>query len=138
MLLRLVGAERLGLHVAVIEDDPEVAASMCSLLQQWGCRVTLGDRADEVLAALGPAPADGPHAVLVDLRLPGALDGVQELQRLRERLGRTVPALLLTGDVTVSTLALLARTGLPWLPKPAPVHRLAAWLAAVGGDPEGD
>ena len=131
-------AERLGLHVVVIEDDPEVAASMRSLLQQWGCRVTLGDSADAVLGALGPAPADGPHAVLVDLRLPGPLDGVQELQRLRERLGRTVPALLLTGDVAAPTLALLAQAGLPWLPKPAPVHRLAAWLAGVGGDPVGD
>ncbi len=120
----------LGLHLAVIEDDPEVQASMRGLLQAWGCRVSLGQDADEVLQAWnqqGPPP----DAVLADLRLPGPRHGAQEVSRLREALRSPLPALVLTGDVAPDTLALLAAQQLPWLAKPAPVERLLHWLLGV-------
>ena len=124
----------LDLHVAVIEDDPEVQASVRLLLSAWGCRVSLGESAEEVIAAWGQAGAP-PQAVLADLRLPGPLNGAEEVARLRQCLQRPLPALVLTGDVAPATVALLASQGLPWLPKPAPVVQLLAWLAAV--DPAG-
>ena len=135
------GASRgvsLGLHLAVIEDDPEVQASMLGLLRAWGCRVSLGQDADEVMQVWnrqGPPP----DAVLADLRLPGPRDGTQEVNRLREALGATLPALVITGDVAPDTLALLVAQQLPWLAKPAPLERLLDWLLGVvprqdGGD----
>ncbi len=121
----------LHLHVAVIEDDPEVLEAMQSLLSQWGCRVTLGENSDDVLAALRDEGESVIDAVLADLRLPGPHNGAEEVARLRQQLQRTIPALILTGDVAAHTVQLLAQQQLPWLAKPVPVDRLAAWLADV-------
>jgi signal transduction histidine kinase/ActR/RegA family two-component response regulator len=121
----------LQLHVAVIEDDPDVLEAMQSLLSQWGCRVTLGESADDILAALRDEGADGLDAALADLRLPGPHNGAEEVVRLRQHLQRTIPALILTGDVAASTVQLLAQQQLPWLAKPVSVDRLVAWLADV-------
>ncbi|MDH5539104.1 MAG: hybrid sensor histidine kinase/response regulator [Rhizobacter sp.] len=119
----------LGLHVAVIEDDPDVQAAIGSLLLQWGCRTTTADSADALLAGLAHMPASPPDAVLADFRLPGPRNGAEEVERLRAALGPSIPALILTGDLAADTLRLLERHHLPWLPKPAPVHRLGDWLA---------
>jgi signal transduction histidine kinase len=120
------------LHVVVIEDDPDGRTAMRDLLGQWGCRVTSGESADEVLAALARCPEPrAPDVLLADYRLPGPHTGAQEVARLREALARPLPALVLTGDLSKQTLAQLALKNLPWLPKPAPVLRLAAWLTSV-------
>jgi signal transduction histidine kinase len=128
---------RFDLHVAVIEDDPEVQRALRAWLEASGCRVSLGLDADEVMAA---ARATGRiDAVLADLRLPGARDGAAEVARLREQVGRVVPALILTGDLAEDSMRdppseaapRLDTLGLPWLRKPVEVARLAAWLAGI-------
>ena len=120
-----------GLHVAVIEDDPEVRAAMCNLLSQWGCRVSAGDSAAAVLGAIAKGALPAPQAVLADFRLPGPRSGAQETEQLRASFGGLVPALILTGDLTQDTLAQLARLQQPWLPKPVQVQQLATWLLDV-------
>lgn len=125
-----------GLHVAVIEDDPDVRSAMTILLEQWGCCVSVGKSADEVLRALAEADAGGQPlvplgAVIADFSLPGGRHGAQEVERLRIALHGELPALIVTGHLTRDTLAELTDRQLPWLPKPVPLHRLVAWLIDV-------
>ena len=119
---------RLGLTLAVVEDDADVRAALCSLLQQWGCRVAEGASADEVLAALDGA---APDAVLADLRLPTGRLGLAEVARLRAAVGAPLPALVITGDTAPEHLRALKSSGLPWLAKPVPIAQLHDWLSSV-------
>jgi CheY-like chemotaxis protein len=115
-----------GLAVALIEDDAEVRDAMRRLMQGWGCRVFDGADADEVLdRAQGTALG----AVVADLRLADARDGLQEVARLRAALGGALPALIVSGDSAPERVRLMQDSGLPWLAKPVPAARLRSWLA---------
>ncbi len=84
--------------VLVIEDDSLVLTATKLLLEQYGCAVVPARTATEALETV-----DGglrPSAILADFRLPGGVDGLQAIAMLRASLGREVPAVLVTGDVT--------------------------------------
>src|ERR1041384_4422822 len=71
------------LRVLVVEDCRDTATSMATLLGLWGHDAQVaGDGA----TALGVAAEYGPHAVLLDLGLPG-MDGYQVARRLRGECG---------------------------------------------------
>ena len=116
--------------VAMIEDDPEVRDSMRALLQSWDCRVFEGGDAAELLARLQAEHAV-PRAMIADLRLRGERDGIAEIAALREHMGSTVPALLVSGDSAPERVRLMQDSGLPWLSKPVPAARLRSWLLSV-------
>src|SRR5262249_43743863 len=71
----------LPLRVLVVEDNVDAAETMTRLLQLEGHEVRL---ANDGPAALTAATAFLPHAVVLDLRLPG-MDGYEGPRRLRDR-----------------------------------------------------
>jgi DNA-binding response OmpR family regulator len=74
-----------------------VRTSTAQLLSSWGCRV---HPAASFESAVGIA-ADRRSAldlVIADYRLPGARNGAEAIGQLREILGWTVPAILVTGE----------------------------------------
>jgi signal transduction histidine kinase len=119
-----------GLAVGVIEDDPEVRDSMQRLLGGWKCQVCAGADADEVWreAARLHARLD---AVIADLRLRDGRDGLSEIAALRRACGRELPALVVSGDAAPDRVALMQRSGVPWLAKPVPASQLRSWLASI-------
>ena len=81
-----------GIRVALADDQALVRAGLRALLQQQGIDVVVeADDGADLLEKLLTQPVD---VVLSDIRMPG-LDGIQALQRLRER-GDLTPVLLLT------------------------------------------
>ncbi len=81
-------------HALIVDDCPNVAASLSLVLKWWGYRAAV---AHDGPSALALASADPPAAVLLDLGMPG-MDGYELAGRLR-RLPRMGEALLvaLTG-----------------------------------------
>ncbi|HKW84853.1 MAG TPA: response regulator, partial [Burkholderiaceae bacterium] len=105
-----------GLRVWLIEDDTAVRDAMVARLRQWGAQVNaLSSRADLELQLAG-APAL-PALVVSDQRLPDGT-GLQCVARIREYAGRSVSALIVTGDTAPSDIAGLVSSGLPVLHKP--------------------
>ena len=81
-----------GLRIALADDQILVRAGLRALLQTQGIAVACeADDGEALLAALATTTVD---VVLSDIRMPG-MDGIQALQRLRER-GDATPVLLLT------------------------------------------
>jgi len=65
------------------------------LLKRWGCGVATAHGVDEACAALDAFGA--PDVVIADYHLDSS-DGVAAIRGLRERLGRRLPAILVTAD----------------------------------------
>jgi CheY-like chemotaxis protein len=85
-------------RVLLVEDDEDGRANLGLLLRLWGYQVeAAADGPEGVQKAL----ASRPEAAVIDLGLPG-LDGYQVARQVRERLGRRVRLIALTGFGRVS------------------------------------
>ena len=100
-------------RVVVVEDDPDIAMLICSILEDAGYRpfvVQDGRRALQVVRELKPV------VITLDLELPG-LDGRTVLRRLVDDMIEYVPVVVVSGSIQLLTreeLRLIARA----LPKP--------------------
>ncbi|MFO1412556.1 MAG: hybrid sensor histidine kinase/response regulator [Burkholderiales bacterium] len=122
-----------GALVAVIDDDPAAVDAMSVLLETWGARVAGGRDAATVLDAI--AVADGyPDLLIADLRLGDGADGIEVVRRIRDELGVSVPALLVSGDLSPGAGRDARAAGLVLLDKPvvpAVLHATATALIAA-------
>jgi DNA-binding response OmpR family regulator len=79
--------------VVVVEDDPHIADLVAMYLRQDGFRVLLADDGERGLALI---ERERPRIVLLDLGLPGAIDGLEVCRRLRAGGRPGTPVLILT------------------------------------------
>ena len=84
-----------GLKVLAIDNEPRVLEGMRVLLERWGCAVATAHGLDEASAAL--AEFGEPDVIIADYHLDSG-DGVAAIRALRERFGRSIPAILATAD----------------------------------------
>jgi two-component system CheB/CheR fusion protein len=115
-------ARRTG-SILVVEDDPEVRGLLEILLAEEGHRVVA---ASDGVVALGLVRSGKirPDIVLADYNLPGGLDGLQTIAKVRENLRRLVPAIILTGDISTGALSSIAQHSCILLNKPVKTMEL--------------
>jgi two-component system CheB/CheR fusion protein len=101
--------------ILVVEDDPDLLAVLEQSLRDEGHMVTT---AVDGPAALRQIAISTPELLLADYNLPNGLSGLDLAISLREAVGREVPAILLTGDISAETRALVAEYHVPLLIKP--------------------
>ena len=89
--------------ILVIEDDPEVSDILDILLKEEG---HIPATASDGIAALDLVArgACRPDLILADYNLPKGMNGLEVVAKLRQRLHRDVPVIVLTGDISVETL----------------------------------
>ena len=109
--------------ILVIEDDPEVRELLELSLRDEGHHAAT--------ACNGPAALDlvargaiRPDLILADFNLPNGMNGLQVSARLRERLDREVPVIILTGDISTGTLRDIALQKYLQLNKPIKLREL--------------
>jgi len=115
-----------GLRVLCIDNDREILDGMRALLDRWGASALLAATVDDALALLDEAP----DVALVDYHLHDRLDGLAAIDALRARLGRELPAALLTGDGSDALKHAARERGCRGLTKPIKPASLRAFLAA--------
>jgi FixJ family two-component response regulator len=100
--------------VFVVDDDPAVRNSLKFALELEGYQVRVYDSASAMLGAI-----DLPRSqcLVIDLKLPGRMDGLDLLKELRQR-NITAPAILITSAPSATTRARAARKGIPIVEKP--------------------
>jgi CheY-like chemotaxis protein len=82
-----------GLHIVVVEDNPDGRETLAELLKLEGHRV---DAAGDGLTGAELIVQQRPHVALVDIGLP-TLDGYEVARFVRSRLGAAVKLIALTG-----------------------------------------
>lgn len=91
--------------IPVVDDDGAVRHSLSLLLRAAGY-ASLGFASAEALLAGLPAEA---RCLIVDVRMPGGMDGVALVEALRRR-GNTIPTILVSGhgDIPLAVRAMKA------------------------------
>ena len=116
------GVRRTG-AILVVEDDPDVRELLTFALKDEGHRAIA---APDGIAAL-KLVARGtvrPDLILADYNLPNGMDGLQVIAKLREKLHRQIPVIILTGDISTDTLRDIARHDCVQLNKPVKLKKL--------------
>ncbi len=116
-----------GAAVALVEDDPDIRQMIAGLMEDWGCRVFEGERAEDVLRKLDAA-RQRPDLLVCDYRLPLGMTAVQVIARVRELWGDGVPSLVLTGDTAPGVLQDIHASGAILLHKPIAPTRLRTMM----------
>src|SRR6516165_9611303 len=100
--------------VFVIDDDPDLRASVGRLLRSLGINVQLFGSISDFLKS---DPPDGPNCLVLDIRLPGQ-SGL-DLQRELAAANREIPIIFITGhgDIPMSVQA-MKRGAIEFLTKP--------------------
>jgi signal transduction histidine kinase/ActR/RegA family two-component response regulator len=121
--------------IVVIDDDGLVRDGMSRLLQGWQCHVVTAASGEEALsrfAAVGRAP----DLIISDYRLANGRTGLQAIDRLRGGLGKSIPALLISGDTAPEPLLEVKAMGYQLLHKPVAPTVLRATLNHLLRDPD--
>jgi CheY-like chemotaxis protein len=122
-----------GIHVLLVEDDPEQLATFAELLSEAGAEVATATSAHDAIRALSRRV---PDVIVSDISMPGC-DGYHLLRMVRARgaqRGGATPAIALTGKATPAdhTRALLASYQVH-LTKPIQFDDLLAAIQRVVG-----
>jgi len=125
-----LGIDLAGMLVLVVDDQAVVRDSMKTLLGRWGCEVMLADSEEAALAAARRASGI-PELIIADYRLRDDRTGGQAIDRLRREFGRSIPALIITGDTAPERLREAQASGDMLMHKPVPPGRLRALLRSV-------
>ena len=114
-----------GLKVLAIDNEPSVIEGLRALLTRWGCLVATAHGLEEAMAALDAFGA--PDVIIADYHLDSG-DGVAAIRSLRERFGRSTPAILATADRSPEAREEAARTDVLVMYKPLKPAPLRAQL----------
>jgi two-component system, chemotaxis family, CheB/CheR fusion protein len=109
--------------ILVVEDDPAVCDLLELFLKDEGYRAAT---APDGIAALELLARETfrPDVILADYNLPNGMNGLQLAAKLRDKLQRDVPVVILTGDVSIATLRDVASQDCTQLNKPVKLKEL--------------
>jgi CheY-like chemotaxis protein len=114
------------------DDDPEIGALLCEILEGAGYRVGVAESTMEAEVAALPPSELHPSLIVLDMGLPGT-GGLGFLARLREEpTTRDIPVIVLTGNPDAE--AEISGRGLAiseFLAKPVPARQLLESVRSV-------
>jgi signal transduction histidine kinase/CheY-like chemotaxis protein len=105
-----------GAIVLVIDDEADILHSTGRVVERWGCKAVLAESAAEALDLVNESTI--PSAIVADYRLSDDETGIQAIEKVRDRLGQHIPAMLISGDTAPERLQEVKTSGLRLLHKP--------------------
>ncbi|MEX2271956.1 MAG: response regulator [Vicinamibacterales bacterium] len=118
-----------GVHVLLVEDEPDARALVATLLERQGARVTAVGAAEDALVEIR---RELPNVLLSDIAMPG-MDGFELIRRVRAREEwARLPAAALTAFVSPADRGKALLAGFDThVPKPVEPAELMAVVAAL-------
>jgi two-component system CheB/CheR fusion protein len=110
--------------ILIVEDDPEISELLEMLLKVEGHHPVVAADGIEALDLLEHGMLR-PDLILADYNLPGGMDGLQVAAKMREKLHREIPVIVLTGDISTTTLRTIAQSKCVQINKPVKPDELA-------------
>jgi FixJ family two-component response regulator/signal transduction histidine kinase len=132
-----------GEMILIVEDDVELLELLGALLKSEGYQVAMAIDGASALESVTHRGVQ-PDLILADFNLPGSINGLQMIAQLRKKLHRSIPAIILTGDISRQTSRDVAFEHCIQLNKPAKLKEVIfvitsllsqQRLANVGNEP---
>jgi two-component system CheB/CheR fusion protein len=108
--------------ILAVEDDPEVRDLLELFLTGEGYRTATAPDGATALSLVAKGVV--PDLILADYNLPNGMDGLAVTAKLREKLGRKIPVIVLTGDISTGALRHIALQNSARLNKPVKLKEL--------------
>lgn len=118
-----------GSRILVVDDDPLIVAALTRDLEDRGNVVFGYQSSPDAEAALHNGLVI--DAAVLDFDLRGTETGLEFIKRMAAELNQDIPSVLLSGGTDSATLAMLSKSGMPWLTKPADPELIAATLSVI-------
>ncbi|MEP7209706.1 MAG: chemotaxis protein CheB [Alphaproteobacteria bacterium] len=109
--------------ILLVEDDPDIRELFEQLLQAEGHTVAVAADGQSALDLLAKRSMR-PDLLLADFNLPGDMNGLELVAKVRDALHSRIPVAILTGDISSGTLHDIARNGCVHLSKPVKLDEL--------------
>ena len=121
------GQRIVGMLALCIDNEPQIIASMKTLLENWGCDVVTALGVEEALGALENSERC-PDILLADYHLDVGT-GLEAIDALRNSMAADVPAVIITADHSPDVQREIRRRGFMLLRKPLKPAALRAIMA---------
>ena len=89
-----------GVRVLIIDDEVEVRDSTAQALRSRGCIVRAVEDTENAISQCEDSDFT-PQVIVCDYRLREVKTGVDAIKAVRRKMGREIPAILVTGDTTI-------------------------------------
>jgi two-component system CheB/CheR fusion protein len=116
--------------ILVIEDDPDIRQLLELFLTDEGHEVAVAHSSNAALALVA-GRAVQPDLILADYNLTGSESGLQAACRIRGLMGRAVPVIIVTGDISTATLRTIAAENCIQMNKPMKLGELTDAIQRV-------
>ena len=127
--------QNTGCHAAilVIEDDPSIREMLSLLFTNEGHRTAAA--ADDKQALALARGTIRPDIVVAGYHLPNGMTGLQVVTGVRKALGRKIPAVILTGDISTDTMREITLGGCVQRNKPVRAEELTHLIQSLLTEP---
>ncbi|WCN14363.1 response regulator [Marinomonas mediterranea] len=115
-------------HVWCIDDDEKNLEAMKTLLTRWNCSCLCFKTPD---SALDTATENAPELLLVDYQLGESLNGLELINRLREKWSCELPAVLITAVRSSALEKQCDFENVTYMPKPAKPAKLRSLIQHI-------
>ncbi len=119
-----------GKFIVVIDDDRLALDGVSGLLRGWGCDVSASTSSSTALASLLELDRK-PDLIISDHHFSHGETGIAVIERLRHTYAAPIPALLVTGDISVERKQEAEACGYELLQKPVPPMTLRATMNGI-------
>ena len=114
--------------ILVVDDEAPIRQTLKEAIEDEGYQVLTAEGGEQ---ALQMAARDLPGLILLDIWMPGALDGLQTLKRLGEQ-GLAIPVVMISGHGTIETAVKATRLGAwDFLEKPLSTEKVIITIQNV-------
>jgi len=109
-----------GLHILIVDDDPDSLRASETLLAHWGARVSYAQSLYEI------KPSHAPDLVLSDFSLGNGVTAFDVQAQIDQQSPHRVPFIVLSGETDPKIIDEIRTRGLLLIPKPVQPARLRA------------
>ena len=110
--------------ILIVEDDPDLRELLAVSLNGEGHRVARAYDGSEAMQ-LVEREDFRPDLILADFNLPSRMNGLEVVAKVREKLHRFIPVIILTGDISTKTLSAISDADCVLLNKPVKLDEVS-------------
>jgi signal transduction histidine kinase len=115
--------------ILVVDDDRDVLDSMQTLLRAWGHTVIAAQSLEQAITA-AKLQAPALELVVTDFRLARHVSGVDVVRAVSDTIGRTITAIIITGDTSAEGISAASSSGFRVMHKPLDPQEMQALIDA--------